>query len=586
MKIFRLDRIISLAFGILVFLFFAFIYPFHLNYQEQYQLFLFSGEYFTGFLSKPGGISDYAGNFLTQFFFYSWIGAIIIATLLTFLQRVVWLLSKKTGANPVYIPLSFIPSLLYWSLLCDENYLLGGLMALLIVSCFIFILTLFDTPSRRIFYILLLITPLYWATGIASVLLPLYAIIYEIHEKKIKRRWLILFPLTSILFALSLPVICKLTFLQYPLLRAFTGVNYYRFPLNIPVTSGIAGILIVGTPLILSLLKRQIPRGRALLISIQLALLLVGGFFLISKSSDMKKEEVMAYDFYTRMRKWDNIVAMANKKTPSSPLSVACLNLALAKTGMLSDRMFSYFQNGTQGLLPGFVRDYTIPMIAGEIYYHLGLINTAQRYAFESMEALPDYQKSVRAIKRLAETAIINEQYPLAHKYLCLLQKTFYYRKWATMAINTIQDESKIEQHQEWGWLRQCRPDKDFLFSEGEKDMMLGILFTKNQHNRMAYEYLMAYCLLSKDLDHFIRYFPLGKAVGYLTVPRSYQEALAYIEGTTESRSPKVPAYPVSNQVISRFIHYKNIYLGQANASPTLKKQFSDTYWYYLHFRK
>ena len=39
MKYFSLDKLLSLTFGLVVFWFFTFLYPFHLNYQEQYQMF-------------------------------------------------------------------------------------------------------------------------------------------------------------------------------------------------------------------------------------------------------------------------------------------------------------------------------------------------------------------------------------------------------------------------------------------------------------------------------------------------------------------------------------------------------------------
>ena len=113
MKYFSLNKLFSLAFGLIVFWFFAFLYPFHLNYQEQYQMFLFSGDYFRNFFAKPGGISDYIGNFFTQFYFYSWVGAIILAILLVLLQRAVWFISLNLSANPVFFPLTVVPSLLY-----------------------------------------------------------------------------------------------------------------------------------------------------------------------------------------------------------------------------------------------------------------------------------------------------------------------------------------------------------------------------------------------------------------------------------------------------------------------------------------
>lgn len=422
MKIFSIDKLLSLTFGVIVFLFFAFIYPFHLNYQEQYQMFLFTADYFFQLMAKPGGFSDYTGNFFTQFFFYSWVGAIVIALMLTLLQRAVWSVSRRMGAKPLFVPLTFIPSLLYWGMLCDENYLLGGVAAILLVAFWIRTYTLFDSIPLRISFLLISIPVLYWLAGGAFLLLPLFAISREITARKIKNLHLALLAFACILLSLTFPILSKTYFLQYPMQQVWIGANYYRFPVNIPLAAGVIGILIVSIPFLLRFLSARIQTKKTtLILSIQLFVLIVGGSVFISQSADMEKEEVMAYDFNVRMRKWDRVIKLADQKSPSGPLSVTCLNLALAKQGLLADRMFHYYQNGVGGLLPDFTRDYTIPTIAGEVYYHLGFVNTAQRYAFEAMEALPDYQKSVRSVKRLAETNLINGNYAVAGKYLHLI---------------------------------------------------------------------------------------------------------------------------------------------------------------------
>lgn len=585
MKIFSTDKLLSLTFGVIVFLFFAFLYPFHLNYQEQYQLFLFSADYFFQLVAKPGGFSDYMGNFLTQFYFYSWVGAIILAILLTVLQRLVWSVSRQMGARLEFIPLTFIPSLLYWGLLCDENYLLGGLVVVLIVAGFIKAYMQFENIPLRIAFLLISIPLLFWLCGGAFLLLPLFVLIKEISERKMNNIQLAGITLGSLLLSLVIPLLSKNLFLQYPMQQVWIGANFYRFPVTIPLAIAAIGLLIIITPFILRILTSRVKINRiSLILSIQLVVLVIGGGVFISRSVDMEKEEVMAYDFNVRMRKWDRVIKLADKKSPSGPLSVTCLNLALAKQGLLAERMFSYYQNGVSGLLPDFTRDYTIPTIAGEVYYHLGMINTAQRYAFEAMEALPDYQKSARSIKRLAETNLINGNYAVAEKYLRMLQKTFYYRSWASNALLSMKDEKLIEQHSEWGWLRQCRTKEDFLFSEAEKDMMLGILFTQNKNNQMAYEYLMAYTLLSKDLEHFWQYFPLGASLNYQSIPKSYQESLVYIWGTMNNDPSQEIPYQVSPAAKQRFVAFQNI-ASQANPEPKLREGFSDSYWYYLNFR-
>ena len=73
------------------------------------------------------------------------------------------------------------------------------------------------------------------------------------------------------------------------------------------------------------------------------------------------------------------------------------------------------------------------------------------------------------------------------------------------------------------------RYTEDFLFSENEKDMMLGLLLVHNKNNRLAFEYLLAYTLLNRDIASFLKYYPIGKNMGYAVIPRSYQEALVYV---------------------------------------------------------
>lgn len=580
------DRLFSLIFGLTIFAFFAVLYPFHLNYQEQYQMFLFTPEYLSQFLGKPGGISDYLGNFFTQFYFYSGIGAFIIALLLVLLQRAVGNISEIQDTNSWLYPLTAIPSVLYWALLCDENYLLGGLISVLIAVGFLVLYMRWRNHRMSFILVLACIPVLYWLAGGSFVVLPLFAgIDMAVNQKTAVWRKVVL-GMAGLALVVVIPQIGKLIAMQYPVERLITGVNFYRFPVNRPLPLLIILLSIVAIPLVFKylVLRRIIRKKQLLFVLLSFLVFMASGFF-IFRNANLSKEEVMAYDFHTRMRRWAAVVELAGKEMPESPLSVTCLNLALAQEGMLSNRMFNYYQNGVEGLLPEFVRDYTFPMVAGEVYYHLGFVNTAQRYAFEAMEALPDYQKSVRAVMRLAETNIINGEYAVARKYLAMLQKTFYYRKWASKASEIMKSEELVEAHPEWGNLRKFQTREDFLFSEGEKDMMLGIFFRQNHENWMAFEYLMAWCLLNKDLEHFWQYFPLIQSLEYSSVPVSYQEAMLYWwELSGRSRTQPFP-FPVNDAVSNRFRQFWETYRNSQNPESALKEKFSDTYWYYYQFR-
>jgi len=582
-----IQKTLPFLFGLAVFLFFGLIYPHHLHYHEQFQLFLTTPDYFLDTISKPGGFADYLGTFLTQFFLFSWLGAAIIALLLMSIQWLIHTIGQKIRPSAAWFPLSFIPPLFYWILLCNENFLAGGIISVFLGL--IFWLNYFfirNTPAR-LTYILISIPVLYWLAGGSVIFFALGCAIIQWREKGSTPG--------NVVLSVAVPVILAGCFLlaktilpQYPFARLVIGTDYFRFPVLYPSGIWIMWIMCLLIPLSFLILpgdfrkkKNEVVTG----ILLSLTLVILGGY-MVAVNTQKSKEDIMAYDHFVRMQQWDKAIDRADRESPSSPLSVACLNLSLCKSGMMSDNMFRYYQNGPEGLIPAFARDFTISMITGEIYYHLGFINTAQRFAFESMESLPNYWKSARSVKRLAETNLINGQYKVARKYLFILQSTFFYKAWANYVISFLDDEEAIDKHPEWGTLRKYRTKTDFLDSEKEKDMMLGILLQQDLSHYMAYEYLLAYCLLTKDLDRFMQYFPLGMELHYKYLPVSYQEALIYIWSLSNDDPVRTVPYPVSDRVKSELVAYQNIYLNSSNPEEVLKKNHSGTYWYYLHFRK
>ena len=64
------EMAIILLWGLVCWLFFQFFYSYHFFYQEQNQLFLFSGDYLVTYFQKPAWAACMAGDFLTQFYYY------------------------------------------------------------------------------------------------------------------------------------------------------------------------------------------------------------------------------------------------------------------------------------------------------------------------------------------------------------------------------------------------------------------------------------------------------------------------------------------------------------------------------------
>ena len=165
------------------------------------------------------------------------------------------------------------------------------------------------------------------------------------------------------------------------------------------------------------------------------------------------------------------------------------------------------------------------------------------------------------------------------------MRKTLFYKDWAENTMTYLYNEDKINAHKEWGRLRQLRYTEDFLFSEREMDIMLGLLYQHDHRNRMAFEYMLAYVMQQRDLERFMKYYPLGKDAGYNHIPRSYQEALVYVWTQTHKSFQGMP-WSISQQVTKDVTDFARIYTSQQNARPMLQARYGNTYWYYLLFKK
>lgn len=549
--------LLTLVFGICVFIFWRMRYPFALTFQEQLQLFLFDDDYFLERIAEPGGLARYVAEFLVQFYNSVTMGAAIIAVLMMLVQRLIWRLMRYEE----HYCISFLPAILLWYAMGDESVILTYVVALVMAMASAWALTAAfpkkdDTKRQTIvksISLFILIPLLYWFIGPMVLLVALCVM-----------------PL-SVIWALAV-MLLSAHFIPFPLTRVMLGISYYRFPETMPYVL----IAIPALIWILSIAIRLLPKQKSWVRYCEALALgaLVSG--VPDLGYDGKKYELLEYDYLVRIKDWDGIIAKAEKKTPDLPMSVSATNLALAMTNQLGERAFDFYQRGSEGLLPKFERNYATSQLNGEVYFHLGLVNTAQRFAFEAMEAIPNYNKSARVVKRLAETNLINGEYGVAKKYLQMLEKTIFYRPWAKRTLEMLGDEKKINAHPLYGTLRQYRLDEDFLFSEDELDKICGQLFMHNKKNQMAAQYLVMAPLLDRDIPRFMSYIQyVQNTIPYN--PRAIQEAIAFVFMQKRQQPPQGMVNQLTLQQMNDFVRVYS-----ANKSSAELERFKNTVWYYL----
>ncbi len=581
--------LLSLLFGVAVVIFWTVPFVGGLCFQEQYQMFLFDTSYFLERIVLPGGLADYISEFLIQFYYMPVLGGAIIALLLMGIQAAVWGLMKQYGARhdfPGYL-LSFLPSIALWCAMGDQNVLLSFVVALFGALVIGWIHNRFHNRLVKVVFELVSTALVYWLLGPVVFLYAALMIGDTLKNAKQKGNVFSGIGYSVCILVLTIAWILLTTqTLQYPLYRIFAGLNYYRYPGTISPLPFVVMVWAVVIPFLgmipchrKSLQKLQQSK---VVIVLSYVLVIVASWFGIKASFDEMTYDLIDYDFLVRTEQWDKIIEKAEKKPATTPLSVSCVNLALSQKGMFADRLFEFYQNGGEGLFPTFTRDMISPVSTAEIFFRLGMVNDAERYMFEAQEAIPNYRKSARLTRRIIECEIINGNYKVAAKLLRRLQKTLFYSNWANQTMALLGNEKAINRHPVYGKLRKYREKKqDFLFSDREMDQMLGLLFLNDNHNKMAYEYLMCYELLQRDMDKFMQYYPLGRFAGYDHIPRSFQEILIGNWMKTHS-DPRTIPYSVDAQNVNNTLNFIQLYM-QNPKNPQLGQQpYVSNAWHYV----
>lgn len=581
--------LLSLLFGVAVVIFWAVPFVGGLCFQEQYQMFLFDTGYFLERIVLPGGLADYISEFLVQFYYMPVLGGAIIALLLMGIQAAVWGLMKQYGARhdfPGYL-LSFLPSIALWCAMGDQNVLLSFVVALFGALVIGWIHNRFHNRLVKVVFELVSTALVYWFLGPVVFLYAALMIGDTLKNAKQKGNVFSGIGYSVCILVLTIAWILLTTqTLQYPLYRIFAGLNYYRYPGAISPLPFVVMVWAVVIPFLGMIPCRQkslqkLQQSKVVIV-LSYVLVIVASWFGIKASFDEMTYELIDYDFLVRTEQWDKIIEKAEKKPATTPLSVSCVNLALSQKGMLADRLFEFYQNGGEGLFPTFTRDMISPVSTAEIFFRLGMVNDAERYMFEAQEAIPNYRKSARLTRRIIECEIINGNYKVAAKLLRRLQKTLFYSNWANQTMALLGNEKAINRHPIYGKLRKYREKKqDFLFSDREMDQMLGLLFLNDNHNKMAYEYLMCYELLQRDMEKFMQYYPLGRFVGYDHIPRTFQEILIGNWMKTHS-DPRTIPYSVDAQNVNNTLNFIQLYM-QNPKDPQLGQQpYVSNAWHYV----
>ncbi len=576
--------LITLLLMLAVGLFYGLLYPYHLHYYEQMQMFQFSCQYFWETVLLPGGLADYLGRFLTQFYHITWAGALIMALLYGLVYVTSWLAirDKLTGKNSLFWSiLMLLPIRFLWINGCDENAMPALWIAFSVSLLSTWVLKKIVNDLVRRISSLIAFLLLYVAVGPLSFVMIALMLLNELRQQDNKRWvWTLIFAIVAI----ATPHVAH-QMVNWPLENLYKGIHYFRFTqIQLPYIWVAAGVMVL-VDLLSHMAERFLKDKEGIN-----AYVLGGGIFAlmclliflgVKRHYHPNNEVVMMYDDMVLNERWDDILEAASKRTPKHPAPVQCINLAMAMKGKMGDLLFRCPQSDSGALLPEFSINFSRPLTAGQIYLNLGWTNTAQRFVYEAQESIPDYEKSARCYKLLAQTHIVRGEKALARKYLRKLQATLFYDDWANeaMALVNDPDPKAIAQHPFYGQLMRGAVKDDYFFSP-DMMAMLGNYCTTTPHNHVATQYLLALALVERDLDTFVACFNLDQYLnGSERIPEYYQQALA-LDWTKKHQTLEGMPYKIDERVLEAMDQFVMDFNNQMPPEQLERKYFM-TYWYY-----
>jgi hypothetical protein len=337
----------------------------------------------------------------------------------------------------------------------DEDVLMTYVVAILVsllMMCFVP-----RRPLVRLLYLLLISTAVFWLFGIAVLMPVVYiGLVFANRHKAID----------IIIGVIGIGVVLVSAYVSawiapYPLARIMKGIDYFRFPIGFDIWLYLwmaLVLLVLALSPVVQKLSVPISITTRLILGTLLVAIVVGISLPLAYDRDIYDD--IEYDFMVRTQRWQDIINKSAEMAPVSSTAECAVALAQWKEQQMTNQQLLMFMKRANRMPK---TELTVMML-NEIYFRVNMVNASQRFAFEGVEFIPNYKKSGRLIKRLAETNLVNGEYDVARKYLQMLQETIYYREWADETMNLVDHPQLILQHPLYGPMRKYLSHKDTMF--------------------------------------------------------------------------------------------------------------------------
>ena len=593
---YRNMKIASISVFILLAIYMTVIHNFnYLKKVEDLSLFLPSWTFLKECMMVPGGGLIWGGTFLTQFFYYPWLGGAVFIALLLVLQ---YLVGKAFRIPDRYFTLSFVPSALLLLALVQLGYVVyilkspgyafSNLLGMIAVVGSFWVYRCLKHWVWRGGVVILFSIVGYPILGFYALLVVILFAIDECTQKRVWWAWNMLVAIIAIALVPLFYYILVYTQLMCDSLYTSVLPRFYPNEMILWMPFGLLYAYVIFLAFYAHRWKQKTERARV--VSVVLALIVfvmaLGGAWYY-EFDDENFRITIDMDRAILDNDWQKVVdcAQAQQGEPTR-LIVLNTDMALYKLGQAGDRMFKFKINGVPYRI---IR--TTPVMrntgAKALYFQYGKINYCYRWC---MEDKVEYGMKVEYLKYMVKCALLNEEFALAQKYNSTLAQTLFHKDWAEKYQRYIDEPQLMAEDAEFKMIKPLMAYNYALEGDGgllEAYLISQIAYMEGGPPELV-ELSLQCNLVQKDIARFWPRFILY-ARTHDRLPLHYQEAAilySYLERKVDYRQ-----FKIEDEVVTRFdkfIKLSEQMAGQSDekSKEVFKPYFSVTFWYYYFFVK
>ena len=263
-------------------------------------------------------------------------------------------------------------------------------------------------------------------------------------------------------------------------------------------------------------------------------------------------------------------------------------NIALSRLGKQSDTMFLY-KNGSKAYASPFVM--RLMLVAGQmIYYQYGMLNYCNRLC---MEMGVEFGFRTEDYQLLVNCALLEDDRPLARKYINILKQTIFYSDWAEQAEALLGHPDLIAKDAEREPITHMLHYGNYLGGDDgytERFIMNQLVRSAYTDDPIFLEQKVLATLWTKNIRQFwyhfsdyVRLHPNG------SMPRYFQEA-AYLYGRLEERTD-LDRMPFDKGIKDTFERFMNAAAKYDNQDVQIGREglypfYGETYYYDYYMMK